>query len=140
MSLEIALHDREQVSYHRALNFLKVNEPEKRVDVHLWSKFFQLLDEQAQALYGDAKYMTLSYEDGSASGLQELISRFVHDTLIRLNKGELCDDILPVRDSQYSIVDDQGRTSRKTPDGGPQYLNDEGKNALTLIIEAGVSE
>ncbi|KAK9327615.1 hypothetical protein V1520DRAFT_314716 [Lipomyces starkeyi] len=156
MSLEMALHDHQQASYQRALNFLKVNEPERRLEVHLSPRSFQLLDEQAHALYGDAKYPRLQYSaidsrviihtvptalhSGSASGLQELISRSVEDTLIRLNKGELYDDILPVGDSEYSIVDDQGRTYRKTPDGGLKYINDEGKNALTLIIEAGVSE
>ncbi|ODQ70259.1 hypothetical protein LIPSTDRAFT_75285 [Lipomyces starkeyi NRRL Y-11557] len=57
MSLEMALHDHQQASYQRALNFLKVNEPERRLEVHLSPRSFQLLDEQAHALYGDAKYM-----------------------------------------------------------------------------------
>ncbi|KAK9342486.1 hypothetical protein V1522DRAFT_373138 [Lipomyces starkeyi] len=156
MSLEMALHDNEQVSYQRALNFLKVNEPEKRLDIILSPKSFQLLDEQAHALYGDAKYPRLQYSaidsrviintvptalhSESACGLQELIFRSLRDTLIRLNKGDLCDDVLLVGDSDHSIVDEQGRNSRKTPDGGLQYINDEGKNALTLIIEAGFSE
>ncbi|KAK9364605.1 hypothetical protein V1509DRAFT_678257 [Lipomyces kononenkoae] len=161
-SLGMALRDNEP--YQRALNFLLANEPEKRLDVRLSSKSFQLLDDQAGVLYGDAKYMTpkllkispfnirpltqgslfntipTALHSGSASGLQDLISRSVRDTLIRLNKGELCDDVLVVGASEYSIVDDQGRISRKTPDGGLQYINKEGKNALTLIIEAGVSE
>ncbi|KAK9327611.1 hypothetical protein V1520DRAFT_393749 [Lipomyces starkeyi] len=148
----------ERVSYQRALNFLKVNEPEKRLDISLSPKYFQLLDEQAHALYGDAydRYPRLQYSaidsrviintvptalhSESACGLQELIFRSVRDTLIRLNKGDLCDDVLLVGDSDHSIVDEQGRNSRKTPDGGLQYINDEGKNALTFIIEAGFSE
>ncbi|KAK9427398.1 hypothetical protein V1505DRAFT_380276 [Lipomyces doorenjongii] len=156
MSLGMALRDNEQVSYRRALNFLMANEPEKRLDVCLSPKSFQFLDEQAHSLYGDAKYPRVQYSaidsrviittiptalhSRSASGLQDLISRSVRDTLIRLNKGELCDDVLLVGDSEYSIVDDQGRVSRKTPDGGLTYSDEEGKEALTIVIEAGFSE
>ncbi|KAK9371558.1 uncharacterized protein V1513DRAFT_468337 [Lipomyces chichibuensis] len=140
----------------RALNFLKVNEPETRLDISLSLKSFQLLDEQVHALYGDAKYPRLQYSaidsrviintvpsalhSVSARGLEDLISLSVRDTLIRLNKGDLCNNVVLVGDSDCSIVDEQGRISRKTPDGGLQYMNDEGKNALTLIIEAGFSE
>ncbi|KAJ8099603.1 hypothetical protein POJ06DRAFT_281809 [Lipomyces tetrasporus] len=156
MSLEMALRDNEKGSYQRALNFLTANEPEKRLDVRLSPKSFQLLDEQAHALYGDAKYPRLQYSavdsrviintvptalhSGSASGLQHLISRSVRNTLVRLNMDELCDDVLSVGDSEYSIVDDQGRTSIKTPDGGLKYSDEEGKEALTIVIEAGFSE
>ncbi|KAK9388460.1 hypothetical protein V1515DRAFT_614518 [Lipomyces mesembrius] len=140
----------------RALNFLKANEPEKRLDVRLSPHSFQLLDEQVHALYGDAKYPSLQYSaidsrviintvptalhSGSATGLQDLIRQSVRDALIRLSRGELCDDVVPVGHCEYSIVDDQGRSSRKTPDGGLQYSDEEGQKALTLIIEAGVSE
>ncbi|KAJ8098128.1 hypothetical protein POJ06DRAFT_292774 [Lipomyces tetrasporus] len=156
MSLEMPLRHNEQASYQRALNFLMANEPEKRLDVCLSPKSFQFLDEQAHALYGDAKYPRVQYSaldsrviittiptalhSRSASGLQGLISRSVRDTLIRLNKGELSDDVVLVGDSEYSIVDDQGRFSRKTPDGGLTYSDEEGKEALTIVIEAGFSE
>ncbi|KAK9250430.1 hypothetical protein V1507DRAFT_467579 [Lipomyces tetrasporus] len=117
MSLEMPLRHNEQASYQRALNFLMANEPEKRLDVCLSPKSFQFLDEQAHALYGDAKY--------------------IHINLLR---GELSDDVVLVGDSEYSIVDDQGRFSRKTPDGGLTYSDEEGKEALTIVIEAGFSE
>ncbi|KAK9491996.1 hypothetical protein V1508DRAFT_456537 [Lipomyces doorenjongii] len=154
MAFEITLRDHEHESYQCALDFLKANEPETRLDVRLSPNSFRLLDEQAHALYGDAKYPRVQYStvdsrvntvptalhSGSASGLQHLIIESLRDTLIRLNKWELCDDIFPMGDSEYSIVDDEGRNSIKTPDGGLMYINDEGNTALTLIIETGVAE
>ncbi|KAK9337490.1 hypothetical protein V1521DRAFT_461934 [Lipomyces starkeyi] len=148
MAFEINLSDREQEFYQRALNFLKANEPEKRLDVRLSPNSFRLLDEQAHALYGDSKYPRVQYsavgsrvvintlptaqDSGSASGLQDLISKSVRDTLIRLNKWELCDDIFPIGDSEYSVGDNEGRNSINTPAGGLKYINDECNRALTL--------
>ncbi|KAK9237138.1 hypothetical protein V1525DRAFT_442940 [Lipomyces kononenkoae] len=143
-------------SYRRALEFLKANEPEKRLDIRLSPNSFRLLVEQAHTLYGDTRYPRVQYSavdsrviintvptalhSRSAAGLQALMWESVRTTLKRLNKGELCKRVIPIGDSEYSIVDDEGRTSIKTPDGGLTYVSDEGNSALTFIIEAGVSE
>ncbi|KAK9334382.1 hypothetical protein V1521DRAFT_450827, partial [Lipomyces starkeyi] len=52
--------DDEEASYQRALNFLKDNEHERRLDIRLSYQSFRAFEVQAQALYG-AKYPRLDY-------------------------------------------------------------------------------
>ncbi|ODQ71110.1 hypothetical protein LIPSTDRAFT_73722 [Lipomyces starkeyi NRRL Y-11557] len=59
MSPQTATNAKERQSYERALHFLKANIPEKRLDIHLSYESFRALEVQAQALYGNAKYMTM---------------------------------------------------------------------------------
>ncbi|KAK9483984.1 hypothetical protein V1527DRAFT_471486 [Lipomyces starkeyi] len=52
--------DDEDASYQRALNFLKDNESERRLDIRLSYQSFRAIEAQAQALYGDAKYIAMT--------------------------------------------------------------------------------
>ncbi|KAK9357949.1 hypothetical protein V1504DRAFT_322751 [Lipomyces starkeyi] len=155
MSSEMALRDDVEASYQRALNFLTVNEPERRLDICLSYKYFLSLEEQAHALYGDAKYPRVEYSatdsrvtiytaptalhSSSAVALQQAISFSLHDILVQHGKQELFERIVPVGESTYESVDDQGSGSTKTPDGGLQYYWN-GRTILTVVIEAGFSE
>ncbi|KAK9371513.1 uncharacterized protein V1513DRAFT_467521 [Lipomyces chichibuensis] len=163
---EMTTNDNEQVTYQRALNFLTANEPEKRLDIRLSYKFFQALEEQALALYGDEKHMSKGHampslyprveytatdsrvtiytaptplHGSSAVSLERAISVAVRDVLVQHRKQELSQRIIPVGESTYSSVDEQGRRSTKTPDAGLKYYYD-GHTVLTIIIEVGVSE
>ncbi|KAK9314843.1 hypothetical protein V1524DRAFT_122332 [Lipomyces starkeyi] len=155
ISLEMAPYDEERASYQRAFNFLTANEPERRLDIYLSYKSFQSLEEKARAMYGDAKYPRVEYSaldsrviihtiptalhGESAVGLQLCIRESVRDILIRFDKKRLTSRILPVGESTYSSVDNQGAHSTKTPDAGLQYDNGQ-RNDLLIIVEAGVSE
>ncbi|KAK9357581.1 hypothetical protein V1504DRAFT_471940 [Lipomyces starkeyi] len=61
------------------------------------------------------------------------------DMLIRFDKKHLTSRIVPVGESTYSSVDDQGGRSTKTPDAGLQYDNGQ-RNDFLIIFEAGVSD
>ncbi|KAK9337454.1 hypothetical protein V1521DRAFT_265209 [Lipomyces starkeyi] len=54
---EMATADDEEASYERALNFLTDNEPKRRFDIRLSYRSFQVLEEQAHALYRHSKYV-----------------------------------------------------------------------------------
>ncbi|KAK9493143.1 hypothetical protein V1508DRAFT_404027 [Lipomyces doorenjongii] len=130
ISLEMASNDDEQASYQRALNFLTAHEPERRLDIYLSYKTFQFLEENARALYADAKYPRVEYSavdsrlhSSSAVGLQICITESIRDILIQFDKKHLASRILPVGESKYSSVDDQGEHSTKTPDAGLKYDN-----------------
>ncbi|ODQ71354.1 hypothetical protein LIPSTDRAFT_73999 [Lipomyces starkeyi NRRL Y-11557] len=53
----MATADDEEASYERALNFLTDNEPKRRFDIRLSYRSFQVLEEQAHALYRHSKYV-----------------------------------------------------------------------------------
>ncbi|KAK9352754.1 hypothetical protein V1523DRAFT_450773 [Lipomyces doorenjongii] len=151
----MAPNDDEQASYQRALNFLTANEPERRLDIYLSYKTFQFLEENARALYADAKYPRVEYSaidsrviirttptalhSSSAVGLQICITESIRDILIQFDKKHLASRIVPVGESKYSSVDDQGEHSTKTPDAGLKYDNGQ-LNDLLIVVEAGVSE
>ncbi|KAK9482188.1 hypothetical protein V1527DRAFT_516011 [Lipomyces starkeyi] len=155
MSLEIARDYDEQASYQLALRFLTTNEVGERLDVHLSYESFQYLDEEAHALYGDAKYPRVEYSGTdsrvtiytiptalhgtSASSLQTAIRDSVRDILIRHDKRELLRCLQPVGEATYEFADDQGRPSSKTADGGLKYCKF-GRTELIIVIEVGVSE
>ncbi|KAK9358946.1 hypothetical protein V1504DRAFT_441734 [Lipomyces starkeyi] len=142
-------------SYQRALNFLRANEPERKLDIRLSYTSFETLEEQAFALYGDEKYARVEYSatdsrvtihtiptalhSSSAVALQQAISFSVYNVLVQHHKEELFGRLIPVGESTYRSIDDQGGRSTKIPDGGLQYATDE-RQELVLIIEAGVSE
>ncbi|KAK9485381.1 hypothetical protein V1527DRAFT_496701 [Lipomyces starkeyi] len=148
----MATCDKEQVSYQRALNFLKANEPEKRLDIRLSYKSFQALEKQTLALYDDEKYPRVEYSatdsrvtfytaptalhGSSAVNLQQAISFAVYNVLVQHRKQELFERIVAVGESTYSSV---GRRSTKTPHAGLKYYYD-GGTVLTIIVEVGVSE
>ncbi|KAJ8097088.1 hypothetical protein POJ06DRAFT_262477 [Lipomyces tetrasporus] len=153
----MACVDDEEASYQRALNFLKDNEPERRLDIRLSYQSFRALEAQAHARYGDAKYPRVEYSGPdsrvtiytvptelhgtSATALQTAISYSVRDGLLRRNKQELLRRIIPIGESTISSLDDLGQGSTKTPDGGIRYIDSStGRRELTLIIETGVSE
>ncbi|KAK9336855.1 hypothetical protein V1521DRAFT_435486, partial [Lipomyces starkeyi] len=48
-------------SYQRPLNFLRANEPERRLDIRLSDTSIETLEELAFALYGDEKYPRVEY-------------------------------------------------------------------------------
>ncbi|KAK9482702.1 hypothetical protein V1527DRAFT_379844, partial [Lipomyces starkeyi] len=75
----------------------------------------------------------------SAVGLQQCIRVSIRDMLIRFDKKHLTSRIVPVGESTYSSVDDQGGRSTKTPDAGLQYDNGQ-RNDLFIIVEVGVSD
>ncbi|KAK9351093.1 hypothetical protein V1523DRAFT_442188 [Lipomyces doorenjongii] len=159
----MATYDDERLSYQRAMDFLTANEPEQRIDIHLSYQSFRYLEE---ILYGDAKKAVMNLTDhkryprveysaidsrviihtiptalhsASAVGLNDCIRDSVRDILGRHDKRNLGNRIMPVGESTYSSVDEQGVRSTKTPDAGLMYDNGQHMNLL-LIIEAGVSE
>ncbi|KAK9373331.1 uncharacterized protein V1513DRAFT_459789 [Lipomyces chichibuensis] len=128
------------------------------MSIYLSYKSFQSLEEKAHAIYGgDAKYgyprveysaidsrvnrytIPTTLHSASAVGLQQRISESIRDRLNRFDKKHLTSRILPVGESTYSSVDDQGGRSTKTLDAGLQYDNGQ-RNDLLIIIVAGVSE
>ncbi|KAK9235722.1 hypothetical protein V1525DRAFT_390191 [Lipomyces kononenkoae] len=125
-----------------ALRFLVDNEPAKRLDIQLSYRNFIALEEQAHALYGDAKYIAND---------QEMLLWWIRPTSNRYprvgeslsipfqrrcyNRQHLIDYVLPMGDS----TNESGTGSTKTSDAG--LLFDDGqRRLLTLIVEAGVSE
>ncbi|KAK9235371.1 hypothetical protein V1525DRAFT_348461 [Lipomyces kononenkoae] len=142
----------ERSAYQRALKFLIDNEPEKWLDIQLSYQNFIALNEQAHALYGDARYPRVEYaatdsrvtihtvpttlHSQSAVTLQQAIRDCILMVLVQHNKQHLIDYVLPVGDSTNESVNSQGMRSTKTPDAG--LLFDDGTSSvLTLIIEAG---
>ncbi|KAK9361000.1 hypothetical protein V1504DRAFT_491724 [Lipomyces starkeyi] len=101
----------EEASYQRPLNFLKDNEPERRLDIRLSYQSFRALEAQAHRLYGDAKYPRLDY-----SGTDSRVTIYtiptaldsVRDGLLRHNKQELLRRINPIGESTISSTDDLG--------------------------------
>ncbi|KAK9237065.1 hypothetical protein V1525DRAFT_377924 [Lipomyces kononenkoae] len=154
-ALEMAPDEPEQATYGRAWQFLRANEPGRRLDVHLSYTSFRSLEEQAQVLYGDAKYPRVEYSGTdcrvtiytiptalhgrSAAALEDCIRDSVRDILIQHNKRELVKYVQAVGESTYEFTDDQGRPSTKTPDGGIVYCRF-ARSELVIIIEVGVSE
>ncbi|KAK9242536.1 hypothetical protein V1506DRAFT_562809 [Lipomyces tetrasporus] len=79
------------------------NEPEKRLDVRistkragsctLWRREISRLQYSAIDSKVIMNTIPTALHGLSVFGLQHLISRSVRDTLIRPNKGELCDDV-----------------------------------------------
>ncbi|KAK9244246.1 hypothetical protein V1506DRAFT_554842 [Lipomyces tetrasporus] len=151
----MARADDERPSYQRALKFLRDNEPERRLDIQLSYENFGALEKKAHVLYGDAKYPRVEYaasdsrvtiytvptalHSRSAVNLQEAIRDSVRDILIQHNKKELMRYILSVGETTEESANDQGTGSTKTPDAGLLFDNGH-RRALTIIIEAGVSE
>ncbi|KAK9495751.1 hypothetical protein V1508DRAFT_394499 [Lipomyces doorenjongii] len=106
------------------MDFLTANEPERWLDIHLSYQSFRYLEEEARALYGDAKYPRVEYSaidlrvtihtiptalhSASAVGLDHSISNSVRDILRRHDKEHLGNRILPVGESTHSSVDEQG--------------------------------
>ncbi|KAK9366163.1 hypothetical protein V1509DRAFT_611850 [Lipomyces kononenkoae] len=142
------LHNEEHC-YQRALDFLKTNEPEIRLDVQLspnsdglrsrctrYMAMPDILEFNIRLLIAGSLSNTVPTALHSTSS----IAKSVHQTLGRVNKGALCKHIIPRGDSEYSITDDEGSTSTKTPDGELNYLSDEGSSVLTFVIEVGLSE
>ncbi|KAJ8103399.1 hypothetical protein POJ06DRAFT_272136 [Lipomyces tetrasporus] len=145
----------ERPSYQRALKFLRDNEPERRLDIQLSYENFGALEKKAHVLYGDAKYPRVEYaasdsrvtiytvptalHSRSTVNLQEAIRDSVRDILIQHNKKESMRYILSVGETTVESANDQGTGSTKTPDAGLLFDNGH-RRALTLIIEAGVSE
>ncbi|KAK9247790.1 hypothetical protein V1506DRAFT_530680 [Lipomyces tetrasporus] len=145
----------EDDSYQRALNFLKDNEPERRLDIRLSHQAFRALEAQACGLYDGEKFPRIDYSasdsratiytapsvlhGSAAAAVQTAISCSVLDGLLRHNKQELINCIMPLGASTYESVDEQGRGSTKTSDGGLKYHKN-GRKELVVMIQVGVSD
>ncbi|KAK9237783.1 hypothetical protein V1525DRAFT_388118 [Lipomyces kononenkoae] len=114
------------------------NEPEKRLDIQLSYQNFIALNEQAHALYGDAKYPRVEYAASDSRVTIHTVPTALHSDSAH-NKQHLINYVLPVGDSTKESVNSQGMRSTKTPDAGLRFDNGTCRG-LTLIIEAGVSE
>ncbi|KAK9365116.1 hypothetical protein V1509DRAFT_634235 [Lipomyces kononenkoae] len=147
---------KEQDSYKRAVHFLKANRPEGRLDLHLSYKSFQALENQAKAIYGNAKYPRVEYSaidsrvtihtiptalhSSGAASLEQHISICVRDVLVQHGRESLFNLLVPVGDTTCESVDDHGRGSTKSPDSGLQYSRTGQIEELILVIEVGFSE
>ncbi|KAK9365614.1 hypothetical protein V1509DRAFT_660772 [Lipomyces kononenkoae] len=155
MSRQMSPIAKEQDSYKRALRFLKANRPEGRLDVHLSYRSFQALENQAKAIYGNAIYPRVEYSaidsrvtihtiptalhSSAAASLEHHISICVREVLVQHGRESLFNLLVPVGDTTCE-VDDHGRGSTKSPDGGLKYYRIGKLADLIFVVEVGVSE
>ncbi|KAK9238894.1 hypothetical protein V1525DRAFT_425082 [Lipomyces kononenkoae] len=151
MSRQMSTTTNEQNSYERALRFLRANRPEGRLDVHLSYKFFQALESQAKAIYGNAKYPRVEYSaidsrvtihtiptalhSSAAGSFERHISICVRDVLVQHGRESLFNLLVSVADTTCESVDDYGRGSTKSPDNRLMYRRIGQLSDLILVIE-----
>ncbi|KAK9359160.1 hypothetical protein V1504DRAFT_493237 [Lipomyces starkeyi] len=139
----MATNAKERQSYERALHFLKANKPEKRLDIRLSYESFHALEVQAQALYGNANhypYTPTALHSSAAVSLQDYIKDCLRDVLVQHGRQGLFRHLIPVGDTTYMSIADQGGATSKSPDNGLKYTRVGRLADLIFVIDVRLSE
>ncbi|KAK9364973.1 hypothetical protein V1509DRAFT_571978, partial [Lipomyces kononenkoae] len=142
--------------YNRALNPLKSNPPEQRLDIHLpYAKYLEL-EEAFFKLYPeslDLRYPSLSYDGFTETVTVVTCPANVHESAAGVISSAIyeyatqylstCSQELELHIEWFGSTTTSSfrgpfEGSRKQPDGGVRYLGRGGK--VTVVVEVGLSE
>ncbi|KAK9319824.1 hypothetical protein V1517DRAFT_376163 [Lipomyces orientalis] len=142
-------------NYNRALNFLKSNPPEGRLDVQLPRTKYLQLEKAFLKLYPESlelRYPSLSYDSFTEtvtvvtcpgniheSAALGLLNPMVADAEQYLSTHSLASRILDYGSTTTKNFEGEFEGSTKQPDGGVRYKYLDG-NKVTVVLEAGFSE
>ncbi|KAK9319822.1 hypothetical protein V1517DRAFT_26963 [Lipomyces orientalis] len=142
-------------NYNRALNFLKSNPPEGRLDVQLPRTKYLQLEKAFLKLYPESlelRYPSLSYNSFTEtvtvvtcpgniheSAVLDLICPIVTDARQYLSTDSLASRIIHYGSTTTSNFEGEFEGSTKQPDGGVRYSSLDG-DKVTVVLEAGFSE
>ncbi|KAK9234945.1 hypothetical protein V1525DRAFT_24291 [Lipomyces kononenkoae] len=145
------------VNYSRALNLLKSNPPEQRLDLQLprakylqlENAFFKLYPESLELRYPSLSYNSFTetvtvvtapanIHESAASAISSVIEADAKQYLSTYSR-ELASSILGYGSTTTTDFSDAFEGSRKQPDGGVRYKSVDG-NQITVVVELGFSE
>ncbi|KAK9327976.1 hypothetical protein V1520DRAFT_314022 [Lipomyces starkeyi] len=154
-------HKNEMSNYAKALQLLKNNPPEQRLDVHLpysmyldlqksWSKFKEKMD-----IPEDQRYPRLSYNSLDQVATVVTMQRALHEVAASKFHSEIVvslheylaihwpqglDRIVETGSTTMKSIHGKYTKSSKEPDGSFFYEDDDAGPVLRVVIEAGHSE
>ncbi|KAJ8103091.1 hypothetical protein POJ06DRAFT_236030 [Lipomyces tetrasporus] len=144
-------------NYIRALNILKSNPPEQRLDIQLPHAKYLRLEKAFFKLYPESlelRYPSLSYNSFTETVTVVTCPGFIHQSaalelFFRIYEGatqylltcrqELASTILPYGSTTTDDFEGAFEWSTKQADGGVRYTSTDG-DKVTLIVEVGFSE